>query len=449
MEKLGFANGYEPDEELEDDKLAAINPDYTPDYNSIKSLLDQVKQVNQAPGYKPPKTDYTPMLASALSNMSAAAGTLGGKTADTSYLSDFSSKIMDQDRKLQEQTAKEIENQRTNKLRDLNSKLELTKMLRSDDIAQKRYALDQQKASDLSKYREGLLAKREPSASTKRESSASTTGTGSERMGPTKTISTIDEEGFPVTALIDPQGNIVKSFRKDKTASSNEIASLGFGMRLESAIAALDRLEERGYDRTSYKQGIASGLPDWSKNQNLRLQEQAERNFVNAVLRDESGAVIGTSEFESAEKQYFPRAGDGPEVLANKRQNRKQKLQEFAMGAGPYWNQRSNFEVIKDKPRRRQSPNSGEAFAATPDDDMFSIGDVRQVNGKDWVYQGNDKWVDATQTLPNPIPQKDAFVPKKVDSTPIPPKKEYKVGDIQEANGKTWKYTGNNIWTEV
>jgi len=34
--------------------------------------------------------------------------------------------------------------------------------------------------------------------------------------------------------------------------------------------------------------------------------EQAKKNFVNAVLRLESGAVISPSEFTNADKQYFP-----------------------------------------------------------------------------------------------------------------------------------------------
>ncbi len=47
-----------------------------------------------------------------------------------------------------------------------------------------------------------------------------------------------------------------------------------------------------------------------------KLLEQAERNFVNAVLRRESGAAISPEEFVSAEKQYFAQRGDGDAVLA-------------------------------------------------------------------------------------------------------------------------------------
>lgn len=51
--------------------------------------------------------------------------------------------------------------------------------------------------------------------------------------------------------------------------------------------------------------------------------EQAQRDFVNAVLRRESGAVISPSEFANAQKQYFPQPGDTKETLAQKARNRK------------------------------------------------------------------------------------------------------------------------------
>lgn len=50
--------------------------------------------------------------------------------------------------------------------------------------------------------------------------------------------------------------------------------------------------------------------------------DQAKRDFINAQLRKESGAAISQGEFDSAERQYFPQPGDGPEVLAQKVRNR-------------------------------------------------------------------------------------------------------------------------------
>lgn len=51
--------------------------------------------------------------------------------------------------------------------------------------------------------------------------------------------------------------------------------------------------------------------------------EQAQRDFINAVLRRESGAVISPSEFANGQKQYFPQPGDSKPVLEQKRKNRE------------------------------------------------------------------------------------------------------------------------------
>lgn len=62
--------------------------------------------------------------------------------------------------------------------------------------------------------------------------------------------------------------------------------------------------------------------------------EQAQRDFVNAVLRQESGAAIGAQEFDNAKKQYFPQPGDGPDVIQQKATNRQLAIQGFNNNAG-------------------------------------------------------------------------------------------------------------------
>lgn len=66
-----------------------------------------------------------------------------------------------------------------------------------------------------------------------------------------------------------------------------------------------------------------------------QMAEQAQRDFINAVLRQESGAVIGDSEFANAKKQYFPQPGDSKDVLAQKQNNRKMAIEGLKVMAGP------------------------------------------------------------------------------------------------------------------
>lgn len=62
--------------------------------------------------------------------------------------------------------------------------------------------------------------------------------------------------------------------------------------------------------------------------------DQARRNFINATLRRESGAVISDAEFENANKQYFPMPGDAPETLLQKARNRADAINGIARAAG-------------------------------------------------------------------------------------------------------------------
>lgn len=66
----------------------------------------------------------------------------------------------------------------------------------------------------------------------------------------------------------------------------------------------------------------SAGAPSILQSAERQQYEQAQRNFLNAVLRKESGAVISPEEFSSGAKQYFPQAGDSTGVLAQKTQNR-------------------------------------------------------------------------------------------------------------------------------
>lgn len=123
-----------------------------------------------------------------------------------------------------------------------------------------------------------------------------------------------------------------------------QVQSATYGKRLQQAEDVFSNLEKQGYDRGTFGEGakdLLSGLPGAGHltDEALKRQQQAERNFVTATLRKESGAAISNSEFKNAEQQYFPRAGDTPEVLAQKRANRQQVIEGMKLGAGPAWAQ--------------------------------------------------------------------------------------------------------------
>lgn len=94
--------------------------------------------------------------------------------------------------------------------------------------------------------------------------------------------------------------------------------------------------------------------------------EQAQRNFINSVLRRESGAVISDSEFANARQQYFPQPGDTPEVIAQKRQNRESSIQGLFREAGPSYKPPKGWEDPTKAPQPTAAGQGAQPGAATP-----------------------------------------------------------------------------------
>lgn len=108
-----------------------------------------------------------------------------------------------------------------------------------------------------------------------------------------------------------------------------------YARRAKEADQVLSGTEDVG--KSSWE-NIKSAVPKVGNHlvsEDFQKFEQAQRNFINALLRKESGAVIGPEEFDNARKQYFPQPGDSDAVLVQKRQNRQTAIEELTKAAGP------------------------------------------------------------------------------------------------------------------
>lgn len=126
---------------------------------------------------------------------------------------------------------------------------------------------------------------------------------------------------------------------KPKDPSADQSKAALFGKRMEQSEGVFSELAAKGYDPTTGMQAVERwGLfPEGQKDENTKRQQQAEANFLNAVLRRESGAAISDGEREEGAKQYFPRQNDPPTVLAQKKANRELAKAGLATEAGPAW----------------------------------------------------------------------------------------------------------------
>jgi hypothetical protein len=155
------------------------------------------------------------------------------------------------------------------------------------------------------------------------------------------------------TALTESQGN-----------------ATAYGMRMREANAILEPLENAGKTNTGLIKGAVSGavglvpfigdkledvsgsifnaLPRVLGGLSPEQQQvaQARINFITAILRKESGAAIGASEFATAEKNYFPKPGDDAATIAQKQAARKTAIKAMEIQAGPGAKQMGGAGVI-------------------------------------------------------------------------------------------------------
>ena len=130
---------------------------------------------------------------------------------------------------------------------------------------------------------------------------------------------------------------------KQKDLTDAQSKALLFGTRALEADTILAGLAKDGVDRPGTIKSIletapliggglgaiANVAPTWAGGPSAPQQqvEQAQRDFINAVLRRESGALISPDEFDNARKQYFPQVGDSEAVKAQKKRNRETAVQ--------------------------------------------------------------------------------------------------------------------------
>ena len=135
-----------------------------------------------------------------------------------------------------------------------------------------------------------------------------------------------------------------------KPLTAEQSNSANFASRAARSNEILSALESGGVTNQGIIKSAVSGLPLvggaagaamnampgilGGPNELQQQTEQARRDFVNAVLRKESGAAISPSEFDSANKQYFPQPGDSAKVIEQKRLNRELEIKGLGLGAG-------------------------------------------------------------------------------------------------------------------
>ena len=130
-------------------------------------------------------------------------------------------------------------------------------------------------------------------------------------------------------------GVTVQTVAPPRPTDSQNLASL-FADRATEAEKILATVGDQLADPVGRaKERIPFGAGNYLQSEGYQKADQARRDFVNAILRKESGAVISPEEFVNAEKQYFPSPGDSDAVKKQKAANRRTAIDGLKRMAGP------------------------------------------------------------------------------------------------------------------
>jgi hypothetical protein len=166
----------------------------------------------------------------------------------------------------------------------------------------------------------------------------------------------------------NPQGKFVPITGIDgKPLNEAQGNAVAFGIRMKEANSIFDKLASEGTERSAVGAGapygiggVVNALPSALGGANPQQQQfqQAKLNFITAVLRKESGAAIGETEFATEDQKYFRQVGDSDAVAAQKKQARQTAIKAMEIQAGP-----GAKEIQKFEPR---GSSSGAATGADP-----------------------------------------------------------------------------------
>lgn len=182
--------------------------------------------------------------------------------------------------------------------------------------------------------------------------------------------SVLDQTGAPMVAQGGERMPGMPVAGKGTALTESQGNATAYGMRMKEANAVLEPLEKAGKTNTGLIKGAVGGtvglvpfigekledasgsifnaLPRVLGGLSPEQQQvaQARINFITALLRKESGAAIGASEFATAEKNYFPKPGDDAATIAQKQQARKTAIRAMEIQAGPGAKQMGGASVL-------------------------------------------------------------------------------------------------------
>lgn len=125
------------------------------------------------------------------------------------------------------------------------------------------------------------------------------------------------------------QGNNIKPLTEGQSKDTV------YATRAEGSLPLLDQF---GGALTSLPETVGGKMPivgNYAKSPEFQRAEQAGLEFLQAILRKDTGAAITADETAQYGTVYLPRPGDSPELLEQKKASRARAVEAIKAGMTP------------------------------------------------------------------------------------------------------------------
>lgn len=181
--------------------------------------------------------------------------------------------------------------------------------------------------------------------------------------------------------MVGPDGTVQFSQGHTKPLTEGQSKDATYATRAEGSLGTLDQF---GASLTSPIERAAeydpTGMLRGQQSAEFQQAKQAGDEFLQAILRKDTGAAITKDEMEGYGRTYLPMPGDGPEVLAQKQVARRRALEALKAGMPPQAILNQEEALRRSGAGDTPPPSAVRPRAVNP-----STGQAMEYDGTRWV----------------------------------------------------------------
>jgi hypothetical protein len=141
--------------------------------------------------------------------------------------------------------------------------------------------------------------------------------------------------GMQITTNPDGTVSVTQGPVGNGKLTEGQSKDMVFVTRATGALPIVDTLGDNLASLPQYAASHMGGIGNYLKSRDYQRAEQAGREFLQAILRKDTGAAITKEETAEYGTVYLPQPGDSAAVLAQKKASRQRAVQAIQLGLPP------------------------------------------------------------------------------------------------------------------